>query len=76
MPTLRITQTGTGAGHHHVSIVFRDDAGTELAAQAELDFTLTSADQERLRWYLGVRPANRVAVSAVGRRPARGRLRL
>jgi hypothetical protein len=52
MPTLRITQTGAGSGRHHVTITFRDDTGTEWAAQADFDFTLTPADQERLRWYL------------------------
>jgi len=52
MPTLRITQTAAGPGRHHVTIVSCDDAGIELAAQADFDFTFTPADQERLRWYL------------------------
>ena len=49
LPTLRITQTAAGPGRHHVTLAFRDDAGTELAAQADFDFALTAADQERLQ---------------------------
>ena len=52
MPTLRINQTTAGPGRHRVTVASRDDAGIELAAEADFDFTLTLADQERLRWYL------------------------
>src|SRR5438105_1310731 len=52
VPTLRITQTGIGAGRYRANITLRDDAPGEHAAEVEFPFTLSPEDRERIRWYL------------------------
>ena len=51
MPTLRITQTTNGQGKYQVELALDGDGLPRQTATSKFDFSLTTEDQESLRWY-------------------------